>query len=53
MDAPYCKVEFHEIKIGISIKGYMYLALIGVLFTGMYLFNYDLLKLMMTGELPW
>lgn len=48
MDAPYCKVEFHEIKLGISMKGYMYLVLIGVLFTGMYLFNDDLIRWLLT-----
>ena len=50
MDAPSCKIKY--MKLTPSITEYIDIVLILVLFTGMYLFNYDILKLIMLGANP-
>lgn len=51
MDALSCKVKY--MKLTPSITENIELIVLGILFIVAIQFNYDLLKFMMTGKLPW
>ena len=48
MDAPHCPIRIVEIDVKLNLKEYLELIGIGILFTGMYLFNEDLLRWMLS-----